>query len=118
MSKSIKLSEKHGVNPSITTCFYCGEATGIALMGKLKGDAEAPKECCCSIEPCDKCKEKYKDHLLVVEVFNESKSPTGRWVAIDKSVVSDIFKDTPVALSLEQDFNEIISGGERHEDNP
>lgn len=106
----ILLSEKHGVNPSITTCFYCGEATGIALMGKLKGDVEAPKECCCSLEPCDKCKEKWKNHLLVVEVFNESRNPTGRWFAINKSVVSDAYKNTPVALSLEDDFNEMIKG--------
>ena len=25
--KGIKLSEKYGVNPSMVTCFYCGEVT-------------------------------------------------------------------------------------------
>lgn len=42
MSKGIRVSEKHGVNPSITICPICGKETGIALLGKLKGDKEAP----------------------------------------------------------------------------
>lgn len=38
MSKNIRLSEKHGVNPSIIVCPICDKETGIALLGKLKGD--------------------------------------------------------------------------------
>lgn len=38
MSENIRLSEKHGVNPSITICPICGKETDIALLGKLKGD--------------------------------------------------------------------------------
>lgn len=41
--KGILLSEKHGVNPSITLCECCGKEIGIALFGKLKGDVEAPR---------------------------------------------------------------------------
>lgn len=46
MSKkdSIILSEKHGVNSSIIVCTLCGKDMGIALMGKLKDDAQAPKQ--------------------------------------------------------------------------
>ena len=54
MSNSIKISPKYGVNPSLINCFFCGESKGIALMGKLKNDAEAPKECVMDYEPCDK----------------------------------------------------------------
>lgn len=39
---SIKLSPKHGVNPSILHCICCGKDYGIAMLGKLKGDKEAP----------------------------------------------------------------------------
>lgn len=44
MSKNIILSEKHGVNSSITVCPICGKEIGIALLGKLKGDEEAPRK--------------------------------------------------------------------------
>ena len=39
MSKSIRLSDKHGVNPAIPKCFICGESKNeILLFGKLKGN--------------------------------------------------------------------------------
>ena len=41
---SIKVSEKHGVNPSMEVCFICGQDTGaILLLGRLPGDKEAPR---------------------------------------------------------------------------
>ena len=42
--KSIILSQKHGVNPSVTRCICCGKEYGVALLGKLKGDEESPRE--------------------------------------------------------------------------
>lgn len=58
MSKSVNLSPNHGVNPTIPICFWCGEPKNeIALLGKLKGDAEAPMYMVFDYEPCDKCKE-------------------------------------------------------------
>ena len=42
MSKSITLSHKHGVNPSVTHCECCGKEIGLALVGRLKGDEKAP----------------------------------------------------------------------------
>ena len=76
MSKedSITLSEKHGLNPSIIKCFVCGEDVGIALMGRLKDDAEAPRECMTG-ELCDKCKElidKQKG-AFILEVSDDNK---------------------------------------------
>lgn len=41
---SITLSPKYGVNPSIVHCRCCGETYGVAMLGKLKGDQEAPKD--------------------------------------------------------------------------
>lgn len=35
---SIKLSSKHGVNPTIPVCFFCGEEKNeIALLGRIGG---------------------------------------------------------------------------------
>jgi hypothetical protein len=65
----ISVSEKHGVNPSIPICFYCGEGKNeVALLGKLKGDVEAPHYCLLDMEPCDLCKERRESgiHLIIV----------------------------------------------------
>ena len=73
MSKdSIKLSKKHGVNPSLDICFFCGESKGVALLGKLPNDAEAPKEIITDYEPCNKCKEQWKKGIPIIGV---SKTP-------------------------------------------
>lgn len=58
--KGIILSEKHGVNPSLLCCALCGKDIGIALMGRLKGDVEAPKRCCDG-RICDDCKKSLED---------------------------------------------------------
>lgn len=41
---SIKLSPKYGVNPSVLHCICCGKDYGVAMLGKLKGDKEAPRD--------------------------------------------------------------------------
>ncbi len=50
---SIKLSPKHGVNPSVLHCICCGKDYGIAMLGKLKGDKEAPRDIYQGL--CDQC---------------------------------------------------------------
>lgn len=37
MSGSIRLSPRHGVNPSLLCCFVCGESYGVALLGQIRG---------------------------------------------------------------------------------
>ena len=42
--RGIRLSEKHGVNPSIGVCFYCNQDNGeVVLPGRLPDDREAPR---------------------------------------------------------------------------
>lgn len=119
MSDRIILSEKHGVNPSMLQCFYCGETIGIALVGKYKTkddpDAEAPRFMCNSVEPCDKCKEKYKDYVLIVEKPDGKSNPTGRWFAIRKEVLNPAYRNSPVAFMLPDDFQHILdeAGGNK-----
>ena len=68
---SIPLHPQHGLNPSIPVCMYCGkELNMIALLG-AKCKTEAPRNCFISDEPCDECKEKFKQGILLTEVNNE-----------------------------------------------
>lgn len=69
--KSIPLSPKHGVNPSLIKCFWCGKDKGVALLGKLKGDAEAPREIVPDPEPCDACKATMAKGVTLLEVSDD-----------------------------------------------
>lgn len=105
MSRGITLSKKHGINPSLETCFWCGEHMGVVLCGRMKGDAEAPREMCMGLEPCPKCKAKFALGVQIIEVtadgsrFNGStlfairdtegilRWPTGRFVVLRPEAV-------------------------------
>lgn len=76
--EGIVLSEKHGVNPSITICLLCGKDIGIALFGKLKNDEEAPKKCCIG-ELCDDCKAKLTSNKEII-----ISDTTGRYVIVSE----------------------------------
>ena len=93
---SIILSKKHGVNPSVLRCECCGKDYGVALLGKLKDDAEAPREIFQGL--CDDCKKVIEqDGLMIIEVRDGEKSPnpyrTGRIVGITKEAKERMFKD-------------------------
>ena len=125
MSRSIKLSEKHGVNPSMQVCFWCGEVIGVALMGRLKGDVEAPREVVLDYSLCDKCKEKEKTYIHLIECTGEDNGnppiakdayPTGRnmWIkdaALRSIITEDSFneiKEKRAALMLPETFEAFI----------
>lgn len=99
MSRSkdgIALSPKHGVNPSITHCECCGKEIGIALFGKMKDDAEAPRDV--AIGLCDDCKKVIDANgLMIIEVRDgeSGNNPyrTGRIVGISKDAKERIFRD-------------------------
>lgn len=91
MSNNIRLHKKFGLNPTLCTCFYCGNETGeIALLGAAY-DGEAPMHLCTSLEPCPTCKEKFKDAVILIEAKldeHDKPQPTGRWVAVKKESVT------------------------------
>lgn len=107
MSKGITLSKKHGINPSLDICFWCGEPKGLALCGRMKGDSEAPKRMVTSLNPCDECREKFKLGVHLIEVtddgsrFGDNKAfafvdtdgkphwPTGRYVVMKPEAMKD-----------------------------
>lgn len=106
MSKSIKVSPKHGVNPSIDHCFWCGKKIGIALFGKLKNDAEAPKNVCTSYEPCEECKFQMEQGITFMEATETPPNPntpplgnaypTGRMFILTEDAVKHLLNDGPL----------------------
>lgn len=109
MGKGIKLSPKHGVNPTIPTCFFCGKSKNeIALLGKIGGkdeDIEAPMNMVLDYEPCDKCNTLIGDNVLVIGIqpqdtntlrkmlpIQEGLVPYGNWAVMIPEAVQRIFE--------------------------
>lgn len=94
MSKkdSIRLSSKHGLNPSLIVCVLCGKETGaLALLGKIgkgKEDKEAPKHIC-NGSICDDCKKSLEEEK--VRCFMDL--ATGRYAKIPDEAVSPEYLD-------------------------
>lgn len=115
MSKdSITLSPKHGVNPSILHCQCCGKEYGIGLAGRLKDDAEAPKDVMYGF--CDDC-QKVIDQggVMIVEVKDgeaerNSKNPyrTGRIVGLGKSFKERNHIKAPVVYMEQTGFQSLF----------
>ena len=113
----VKLSPKHGLNPCISTCFFCGESKNeIALLGRIGGkeDLQAPMKAVLDYEPCDECKKKFAEGVLLVEVMEvptrlnmpiaENAYPTGRFVVIKPEALKGDFEVGDKALVLDHDF--------------
>lgn len=121
---SIRLSEKHGVNPSMEICFFCNEAKGIVLFGKLKKDVEAPREVLINYEPCNKCKEKFKEGVIVVEVTTEQQLknqppishtpnnaelyPTGAYAVIKPTAFNNKYKAGSIVTTDKKLFQKLF----------
>lgn len=117
---SIRISEKHGLNPSMDICFFCGEAKGIALFGKMKGDKEAPRNVLLNYEPCDKCKEAMAQGTTIIEVVTEDNGnmpiqdgiyPTGRWCVVRKQAAMNLFNTNRSKILLASSTYKQLTGG-------
>jgi hypothetical protein len=65
---TLRLSEKHGVNPALDLCYFCGEAKGVVMFGRMKGDAPAPHGVVLDKQPCDECAAHMKAGVILIEV--------------------------------------------------
>lgn len=112
-NKGITLSEKHGVNPSLILCPYCGKETGIALFGKLEGDKEAPRNVV-GDDLCDECKKKVEDGLVLIieaEQTSDGIKFLRRRAEISKEFISDnvdvsrgfVFADSDIFDAIEKE---------------
>ena len=93
MNKDLKLHPKHGVNPTIPVCFWCGkEKNEVALLGAAyKG--EAPRNLVIDLEPCPDCEAKWAQGITLLEATPGSDGPdyTGRWVVVKEEAVPHLF---------------------------
>lgn len=114
----IKLSPKHGLNPTIPVCFWCGEERNeVALLGHIGDgrkheDFEAPMHMVIDYEPCEKCRANMALGVTLMEATNKPNSvtkvemqkgvyPTGRYVVIIMpSMSSALFLPVKRAVSF------------------
>lgn len=98
----IKLSRKHGVNPSIDHCFVCGTDIGIVLFGRIKDDKEAPRNCCTG-NLCKDCEEKLKTHVAVIEMKSKTNPErTGRVAFVSRKNI--IIENINIAYMTQEEF--------------
>ena len=111
---SIKLSKKHGLNPTMNVCFYCGETKELLLLGRLKNDEEAPRTVCTDLEPCDNCKEKFQEGILLIEVFSKTDTDTtgNYWLVSSEAVNSKEILTKGKAFITIEDAKELGLYGE------
>jgi len=111
----IRISPKHGLNPTIPVCFHCGQQKNeIALLGKLKNDAEASKYTVLDYEPCDACKEQIKSEYVmltgVTPIQPDARMPITKMdgkeyyptesIKIRERILGDIFPSEELVSSL------------------
>lgn len=105
------LDNKHGVNPSIETCFICGEDKGLILWGQLRSrqveafkaagipmpsHGEAPRRLTLNEEPCTKCEEHMKQGIILISVdegkTEDMRNPyrSGGWCVVTEEAVRRI----------------------------
>ena len=93
----IRLSKKHGVNPSMYQCFICGENIGLVLFGSGYGkDEEAPRSVgAIDMEPCDTCKGHMQQGVILISVRDGESGPnpyrTGGWCVVKDDAIRRIF---------------------------
>lgn len=120
--KGIRLSEKHGANPSIDVCFFCGKDKSVIMFGRLKDDAKAPKRVVSGYVPCPECMKKMQEGRAIIEVTTVDNGmipitttpakawATGRWCVIKREDAKVLFSDNsdkPLLLE-EQLFKKLI----------
>ena len=104
---SIRLSKKHGLNPTIPICFFCGkDRNEIAMLGALKGDVEAPRHMVLDYRPCDECASHMSEGITIIEVSDYVKDnpmpiskddlgepvyPTGYWAVLSEEGAGKMF---------------------------
>ena len=109
---SILLSPKHGANPSVTRCICCGKDYGVALLGKLKNDEEAPREIFHGL--CNECNSVIESGgVMIIEIKDGEegkKNPyrTGRLVGCSKDFKERYSIKSPIIFRVESDFKKIF----------
>jgi hypothetical protein len=104
---SLRLSEQHGVNPSVEQCFTCMKDVGVVLFGKINAgrharpadrDPQAPLRVCFgpNSEPCAECKKHMGMGIILISVdepkSTDMKNPwrTGGWAVVSEAFIKRV----------------------------
>jgi len=92
MSKNIRLSSKYGLNPTIPICFFCFEEKNeVALMGRLADDKEAPHRAIVDEEPCDECRERMKQGIVLMICDGNEMNRRYGWAVVSDEGYKEVF---------------------------
>lgn len=121
------LHGKHGVNPTMTTCYYCNEVSEILLVGAGTGawkkagvpvseSGEMPRSVgVINTKPCTKCEELMKQGVILISVKDDQgavidtanineKIPnpyrTGGWIVIKDEAVKRMILDEKILAEV------------------
>ena len=114
---NVRLSKKHGVNPTIPVCAWCGEHKNeIALLGKIdKEDSQAPMSCVLDYNPCDKCAEQWSQGVAILEATTQRPTPYRPPMKQDRS--TDIYPTMRMVVIKPESASQILgsemSAGQR-----
>lgn len=95
---SIRLSPRHGLNPAIPICFYCGEEKNeIIIAGHLRGDEQAPHHAVWDRIPCDECRDWMKQGVILISVKDGCPAAinphrTGGWCVVKDNFIHEMRK--------------------------
>lgn len=110
---SIKLSPKHGLNPTIATCFFCGkDKNELILAGRInRNDDEMPMHTIIDYEPCDECKAKMNKGITLIAATTKPTCPnqmpiqnevypTGQWCVVTENFIKNNIKSKEVVNNI------------------
>ena len=106
--RGIRISPKHGLNPAVPVCFFCGQHKNeLVIPGYISaGDPEAPRNAVWDMEPCADCAEKMKLGILLISVdpkrTTDKRNPyrSGGWVIIKEEAFKRAFSGPIVETVL------------------
>ena len=124
MKESIRLSEKHGLNPTIPLCPYCEKPKNqVAMLGaegdKLakalgRADGEMPMHCHLpgDVYPCEDCLETKKDYVFLFSAEDTEKGPqpAGGFAMVKRTFLESILSDPSV---IPEEHPAIMAVGEQ-----
>ena len=101
--KSIRLSPKHGVNPTIPICYFCNrEKPEVILVGRLPHDEAAPSKTVWDRRPCKTCQGHMQRGIILISVTNNADGDnpyrTGGWCVVTDTAIQRIV-NTPAVLA-------------------
>lgn len=98
MQNSIRLHPKHGLNPCLDLCFWCGEAKGLRLLGNSYKEMAPHDGLVFDYQPCENCLKAFDSGTALIEVVEGEGQPiqgnlvpTGRWWVIKPEAAEQVF---------------------------